>query len=90
MLIEVVLPAGVPPGSVILRANGTPAQSASGLDADGRFLMRVTGLPLGTNELSVQVAGGEQASATIVNHPNGGPVFSGPQIQPWTCQAGAL
>src|SRR5439155_19033714 len=23
------------------------------------------------------------------NHPFGGPVFSGPQIQPWKCQAGA-
>jgi len=22
---------------------------------------------------------------TIVNHPNGGPVFSGPQVQPWVC-----
>ena len=26
---------------------------------------------------------------TIVNHPIGGPIFSGPQIQPWLCQAGA-
>ena len=23
------------------------------------------------------------------NHPNGGPVFSGPQVQPWACQASA-
>jgi hypothetical protein len=26
---------------------------------------------------------------TITNHPNGGPVFSGPQVQPWVCQSGA-
>ena len=25
----------------------------------------------------------------MTNHPIGGPVFAGPQIQPWTCQAGA-
>ena len=29
------------------------------------------------------------AQITITNHPIGGPVFAGPQIQPWTCEAGA-
>ena len=24
------------------------------------------------------------------NHPNGGPVFSGPQVKPWVCQEGAV
>ena len=50
----------------------------------------MTGLDLGANVLTAQLPGGAEASATIVNHPNGGPVFSGPQIQPWTCQAGAV
>ncbi len=40
--------------------------------------------------LAVQLPGDIEASVEIVNHPNGGPVFSGPQIQPWTCQAGAV
>ena len=26
---------------------------------------------------------------TIVNHPIGGPVFSGPQLEPWVCQNGS-
>ena len=29
------------------------------------------------------------ATITLTGHRNGGPVFTGPQIQPWTCQAGA-
>ena len=27
------------------------------------------------------------ARMRVINHPNGGPVFSGPQVQPWVCQA---
>ena len=90
VLVEIVLPEGVPPTAVILLDDGAPATATRGLDADGRYLARVTGLGLGANVLTVRVAGGAEASATIVNHPNGGPVFSGPQIQPWTCQAGAV
>ena len=90
VLIEVVLPEGAPP-TVGGPARRRRARTATcGLDADGRYLARVTGLDLGANVLTVQLAGGAEASATIVNHPNGGPVFSGPQIQPWTCQAGAV
>jgi hypothetical protein len=89
VLIEVVLPPATPPSSVVLLNNGSPATVVSGVDSDGRFIARVTGLALGSNLLTAQTPSGE-ASASVVNHPNGGPVFSGPQIQPWTCQSGAL
>ena len=26
----------------------------------------------------------------ITNHPDGGPVFSGPQLHPWKCESGAV
>ena len=39
--------------------------------------------------LSVRLPDGYGAHLTLVNHPLGGPVFSGPQIQPWLCQSGA-
>jgi hypothetical protein len=29
------------------------------------------------------------ARLTVIDHPNGGPVLSGPQIEPWVCEAGA-
>jgi Tannase-like family of unknown function (DUF6351) len=90
VLIEVALPPATPPASVALLANGSPAAAVAGLDPDGRYIARITGLALGSNTLTAQVAGVGDASAVVVNHPNGGPVFSGPQVQPWTCQAGAL
>jgi Tannase-like family of unknown function (DUF6351) len=46
----------------------------------------VTGLALGTNVLKAEAPGGLSGQATIVNHPIGGPVLSGPQIQPWVCR----
>jgi hypothetical protein len=33
--------------------------------------------------------GGSAARLYVTNHPIGGPIFAGPQIQPWTCQSGA-
>ena len=83
---------------VILPANG----SAAGLtvDDDGRdvtaaFKIRprgvdgvVTGLSLGRNVIRAVMRDGRGARITLTNHPIGGPVFSGPQIQPWTCSAG--
>jgi hypothetical protein len=90
VLIEVVLPPGTPPSTVVLLDDGTPAQSEVGLDPAGRYLARVTGLALGANVLSALLPDGTRDSATVENHPNGGPVFSGPQIQPWTCQSTAV
>ena len=29
------------------------------------------------------------AKLVVTNHPNGGPVFSGPQVKPWVCQESA-
>ena len=39
--------------------------------------------------LSARAAGASADRIVVTNHPNGGPVFSGPQVQPWVCQAGA-
>ncbi|MDX1756169.1 MAG: DUF6351 family protein [Marinobacter sp.] len=45
----------------------------------------LSGLALGDNELRVWLADNSYLLTTITNHPNGGPVFSGPQVQPWNC-----
>src|SRR5581483_2965139 len=50
----------------------------------------VTGLQLGANVLTATLPGGGGARLTITNHPDGGPVFSGPQLQPWKCEKGAV
>jgi len=58
--------------------------------SDGRFEGVVDGLPLGRSVLTAKVRHRRiGARMTLTNHPIGGPVFAGPQIQPWSCEAGA-
>jgi hypothetical protein len=57
---------------------------------DGRFEGLVTGLALGRNVLQATLRGGWASQIVLVNHPAGGPVFSGPQLEPWLCQPGAV
>jgi hypothetical protein len=56
---------------------------------DGNFEGLVTGLHLGGNVLQATLTSGWAARITLTNHPIGGPVFSGPQLEPWTCESGA-
>ncbi|MCW3038433.1 MAG: hypothetical protein JWM31_338 [Solirubrobacterales bacterium] len=51
----------------------------------GPVLGHVTGLHLGSNALVARLKRGPGARLRIVDHPVGGPLFSGPQIQPWRC-----
>ena len=64
--------------------------SAFDVRANGRFEGLVTGLSLGENVLTARAPGAADARITVTNHPNGGPVFSGPQVQPWVCQSTAV
>ena len=57
---------------------------------DGRFEGLVTGLALGRNVLQATLRSGWAARIMLVNHPIGGPVFSGPQLEPWICESGAV
>ena len=90
-LVEVVLPAGVAPATVRVRVNGADATAAFAVRENGRFMGVVEGLADGDNDVQafVDPASGAtfrpRASLTITNHPIGGPVFSGAQLQPWVC-----
>jgi len=57
--------------------------------ADARPRASSTASPSGTTSSSRPRAGATAAKLTITDHPNGGPVFSGPQLQPWHCPDGA-
>jgi hypothetical protein len=61
------------------------------LRENGKVEGLVTRLKVGRTVLRARVGRGRirAARAVLVNHPNGGPVMSGPQVQPWQCQAGA-
>lgn len=85
-LIEVLIPAGVRPSRVALDLNGSDVTSAFAVRRDGRFYGRVDGMQLGANVLSATLPGGRGARITLTNHPIGGPLFAGPQVQPWICE----
>jgi hypothetical protein len=86
-LVQVDLPAGADAATVTL--NGSDVSDEFAVRPNGKFQGVVTGVHDGANTLMAS-AGGQQAQLTITNHPIGGPVFSGPQIQPWYCLPGAL
>ncbi len=56
--------------------------------ADGRVVRLVRGLRLGRNVIIAR-RGKRGARLIVTNHPKGGPVLAGPQLQPWKCQASA-
>ena len=85
-LVRVELPAGVSPSGVKLTLNGNDATGKLKADASGRSLTGlVTGLALGSNALTATAAKHGSAKLTVVNHPITGPLFSGPQEQPFVC-----
>ncbi len=59
------------------------------LRRNGSYEGLLRGLRVGQNRLVATAPGRTRDWVTITNHPNGGPVFSGPQVQPWVCQASA-
>ena len=85
-LVRVELPAGVASADVKLAVNGADATKQLKADASGRSLTAlVTGLTNGSNTLTATAAKTGSAKLTIVNHPITGPIFSGPQEQPFVC-----
>jgi hypothetical protein len=85
-LVRVDLPAGVAAQDVKLTVNGTDATAKLKADASGRALTGlVTGLAIGSNVLAATGSNKASAKLTVVNHPITGPVFSGPQEQPFVC-----
>lgn len=64
------------------------ARRSAGL-LDGRLAAVVSGLHVGRNLVRATLPDGAGAELTLTDHPNGGPLFSGPQPEPWTCERGA-
>ena len=77
-------------GAVKVAVGGRDVSSAFTRGADGRYIGVLTDLQNGDNSVTARVAGAPAARLTITNHPIGGPVLAGPQIQPWSCFSGAL
>jgi hypothetical protein len=92
VLIEVTTPDAAAARHLRLEAGGRDVTASLRQVAPMRFQALVTGLPEGTTTLVARANGqgrgtppGRSGSLEIVNHPLSGPVYSGPQQQPWYC-----
>ena len=88
-LVAVELPDGTDPATVQVFVGDRDVTDSFALRENGRYEGLITGLELGANVVTAKLPDGSGAKLTITNHPNGGPVFSGPQVQPWVCQSTA-
>jgi hypothetical protein len=81
----------VPPGQigkVVITLNGADVTAQFEAIDTNTLEGVVTGLDLGENRVEVRTrnsGGTAQASKTLVNHPITGPMFSGPQQEPFLC-----
>ncbi|HKY66140.1 MAG TPA: DUF6351 family protein [Acidimicrobiales bacterium] len=89
-LVQVTLPAGATAAQLRVTVNGTDVTAAfTDPEGDGTAVGLVDGLVEGDNDLRATVERGRGdrrvREETLVNHPIGGPIFSGPQQQPFVC-----
>jgi hypothetical protein len=83
--VEVVLPQGASDDGLKVSLGERDLSADFPLRANGRRTGLVTGLQVGNNLLSVSGKDFAAASLMLVDHPIGGPVISGAQLQPWVC-----
>src|SRR2546428_11289492 len=89
-LVSIDVPPRVNTSGVRVYLNGQNITRSFALRPNGRFEGLVSGLVNGSNTLQARLPDGTRQQITITNHANGGPVLSGPQLQPWVCQSTAV
>lgn len=85
-LVEVALPSGLATPDIQADVDGRDVTDFLVKVDNERFMGLVTGLVEGPNLLTVHVPGVGDQQITLTNHAIGGPIFSGPQLQPWVCR----
>jgi hypothetical protein len=88
-LVEIILPPRVLAAAVRVDVDGRDVTGAFDQRSNGRFMGVVQGLKNGANVVTAKAKGAATATLTITNHPIGGPVFAGFQVQPWICETQA-
>ena len=91
VLARVTVSAGRSLADVTIELNGADVTGAFRGEPGNALVGLVTGLRTGANELVARYRDGNgqqgnRAMLEVVNHPATGPVFSGPQEQPFYCQ----
>lgn len=95
-LLQVVVPAGKDPGKVRVLLNGTDVTAKFVTQTDGSLTGLLDGteprytLRAGANTVVAQYDGAESGALSVTNYPIGGPIFSGPQEQPFVCETNSF
>src|SRR5205807_2846748 len=91
-LVEIVLPKGVTASglTVSLGTQDVSSTFAPRAALAGRVVGLVSGLKLGANTLTARSPSAQGARLTMTDYPTGGPIFAGPQVQPWICNTTGL
>jgi hypothetical protein len=89
-VVQVVLPRGARERDLSVTVGGRKVTRAFRAVAPGVLEGLLVGLRVGPNKLRAVLHHGRAATLTLIDHPNGGPLFAGPQIQPWRCESGAV
>lgn len=88
-LVQVEVPRNVSTHRVRIARGSTDITGAFAEQDDGSLVGLVDGLAEGRNKITVKATGRghtpRSETLTLVNHPIGGPIFSGPQQQPFVC-----
>ncbi|MGH8530043.1 MAG: DUF6351 family protein [Nevskiales bacterium] len=84
-LVEVRTGPGVDASRLVMDLNGRDVSPDFALRPNGRVMGLLSGLADGANALTAGIPGGPGARITLTNHPIGGPIFAGEQVQPWVC-----
>lgn len=84
-LAMITLPPGGSASTLQVSLNGHDVSGSFARRANGSVEGVLTGLRLGHNVVTAR-SHGETAQLQVTNHRRGGPLFSGPQTQPWKCE----
>ncbi len=86
-LVAVTTPAGADRSALRVAVGGRDVSTQLQLRGADRVSGVITGLQVGANVVTARL-GDDHAKLTITNHDTSGPIFAGPQVQPWNCAAG--
>jgi hypothetical protein len=85
-LVSIRVPRRIDASQIRVTVGSRDVTGAFAVRSNGRLGGLLEGLAEGRNALVAHVPGRPDARLIITNHPNGGPLFAGPQVQPWVCQ----
>lgn len=84
--VEITLPKAALATDIKVDIDGRDVTPAFAQRPNGRVLGVVNGLKTGANILTARLPSvNKGARLQITNHDLGGPIFTGPQLQPWIC-----